>query len=221
MTVCRLTPFDRCRCRRLGQVEQRFHHCVLPRVWDEHQHIHHPDDARPVERHDFTPLVVGGRKEALRTSRKGSPTRYIYRRACGRRYGWHVDIPTPEGRLRAGPFATPEEAIEARDVQLAKAGRSIDAAGDAPDDIRPTPAPLRSPERAMIFNSTLPSQVAALAGRFIHAEVGSLDGPVKLTVHMTRDLLLIGLNVEPVPAVAVAVPPARPRKRRPEFEHPA
>jgi hypothetical protein len=186
---------------------------VMEDRWRHHRHIHHPLDEQAEERRDFDAFVVGGRK--------GGPARkYVYRRFLGRRYVWNVCIPTPEARIRAGPFPTAEAAIEARDLILAGRGLPpVDAAGDAPHDRRSS-APYRTPGSAMI-HSTLPSQIAALAGRYVHAEAGSLDGPVKVTVHMTADLRLIGLNVEPVPAVAAVVPPARPRRRRDEFDHPA
>jgi hypothetical protein len=91
---------------------------------------------------------------------------------------WDVCIPTPEGRLRSGPFATVEEAIATRDLILAERGRTVDGVVSAPQDRRASSAAPLTPAPAM-NDSTTPS-------RFVPRKLFSLFTALALSAPVAR-----------------------------------
>jgi hypothetical protein len=187
---------------------------VMEERWRRRRHIHHPEDLQAEERHDFrAEVVVGGRRE-------GPARTFVYRRLCGRRYVWDVDIPARDGRLRSGPFATPEKAIAARDAILAERGLTVDGAPAAPEDRSPSHLPEPGPAMQQ-HSQECPYRLGDAAGEFVRKEFPPLDSPVVVHVYLTASREPISVSVEPLADADVVAPAARSRKRRrPEFDPP-
>jgi hypothetical protein len=66
---------------------------------------------------------------------------------------------------------------------------------------------------------TTSADLGDLARRYVAGEYGRPDCPVKVTVHFTANLRLVGVSVEPVSGAPVVEQPPRPR-RRPQFDAP-
>jgi hypothetical protein len=125
---------------------------------------------------------------------------------------WDVDIPARDGRLRAGPFATPEKAIAARDMILAEHGLTVDGAPAAPEDRGPSHLPEPGPAMQQ-HSQECPYRLGDAAGEFVRKEFPPLDSPVVVHVYLTASREPISVRVEAI-AACDAVPAAAVSTRR-------